>query len=151
MLQDREDGQVFEKVTRHRVELWPARRRDHHAEVERVPFELALDGKRLRPRFRVVCEEGFLRWLKDVLVLRGKVTAGGAGPRRDRGANRRDRRRGREQIPNLTATYLSVLRANAVSDVRRLTPPAGLPRPGGSCAGSYNPPRRERKQATRGD
>ena len=81
-LHDRVDGEMLEEVARHLVQLRLARRRDHHAEVERVPLELRLHGEGFHLLGRVPREERLLRRLQDVGVLGGEIAARPANPAR---------------------------------------------------------------------
>ena len=80
-LQDGVDGEVLEELLRHLVQLGLRWRGNHHAEVERVAFELRLHGEGFDLLLRVEGDKHLLRRLEDIGILRGKVAAGGTGGR----------------------------------------------------------------------
>ena len=129
-------ARCLKKSRGHRVELRLRRRRDDHAEVERVALELRLHRERLDLLDRVVGQKRLLGRLQDVLVLGAEVAArrvsaggarartAGAMPGPERTAERRSGRMGRL----LGASGLTDFPTNHVG--RRIV------RPGRGAAGS---------------
>ena len=83
---------MLEEIARHLVQLRLARRRDHHAEIEGVAFELRLHREGLDFLARVPGDEHLLGRLQNVGILRREVAA-----RRPQLARPRNQERQRQQ------------------------------------------------------
>src|SRR5262249_24087605 len=75
LLQDRVHRQMLEVIAWHLVQLRLARRRDDHAEIERVALELRLHGEGFDLFGLVPGDKHLLGGLQNVSVLGGEVAA----------------------------------------------------------------------------